>query len=195
MRIIYCLLVLFSFACNSADINSKFAVKGAGRKLCGDFVHAIENKTTDYYLYGGWLEGYISGYNQFQKDNYDITPWQSTELLLSLISMQCNTHKDTPFLTVTNSLIKTMFPIRLEQQEKIVEINVNDYKSYYYSSTLINAKKMLKGLGFISYEIDDSFSERDIKAFSAFQKKAGLKVTGVPDQITLTNLFLKAEKH
>lgn len=194
MRVFCCFLFMFTFSCNAADLNNKFAVKGAGRKPCSDFIQAMDSRTSDYYMYGGWLEGYISAYNQSQGNNYDITPWQTTELLLSLIKYQCKNNQNMPFLNATNSLMKTMFPIRLKQEDKIVEINANDRKSYYYSRTLTDAKQRLKKLGFISYEIDDKFSERDVKAFADFQKKAGLKITGVPDQITLTNLFLKPKK-
>ncbi|WP_375750928.1 peptidoglycan-binding domain-containing protein [Vibrio sp. HN007] len=194
MRFIGLVLVLLSLTCNAADVNSKFAVKGAGRKSCEDFVRVMDSKTNDYYVYGGWLEGYISGYNQSQVDNYDIAPWQSTELMLSLIKHQCKTNKEMPFLTATNMLIKTLFPVRLKQADSLVRIDFNDHHSYYYQSTLINAKQRLKKLGFISYEIDDSFEDRDASAFSEYQKKAGLRVTGVPDQVTLSTLFLKSRK-
>ncbi|MFC4699178.1 peptidoglycan-binding domain-containing protein [Glaciecola siphonariae] len=186
-------LMLLSAASISAaaDADGKFAVKGAGKRLCSNFIVAANEKTTDYYLYGGWLEGYLSSYNSFQSDNYDITPWQTTELMLAFLLQHCHSNPDTHFLSAVNSLIKTLFPIRLTKESELVSINVNNATSYYYTEIMTRAKERLKHLGFIEGNITSGYNEDDIKAFTAFQKSIGLKPTGVPDQQTLASLFLR----
>lgn len=176
---------------SAADEDGKFAVKGAGKRLCSNFLLASAQKSTDYYLYGGWLEGYISAYNRFQPQNYDATPWQTTELLLALLQQDCENAKDTHFLTVTNGLLKALFPIRLSAESALVAIDVNDAKSYFYVEILKRAKQRLIKMDYLNALGSDDFDQETLDAFKHFQSDRGLAQTGVPDQNTLMNLFLK----
>lgn len=188
-------LSLLSHLAWSADEELKFAAKGAGRMDCADFVVSAEKKNTDYQLYAGWLEGFLTSYNQFQPHNYDITPWQTTELMLLLLERQCKEHPEQKYLDATNSLIKSLFPARLVKQDDIVQVSFGSYHGYFYQQTLLQAKQRLKNLGFYQQEVvADEFKQSDVKAFSSYQKKHGLKVTGFPDQRTLATLFLKKVK-
>lgn len=182
-------LSLHTFA---ADKDGKFAVKGAGKQTCENFTKAHKNKTTDYYLYGGWVEGFISSYNQFQPNNFDITPWQTTELLLALLQQHCASNPEVKFLSATNALIKTLFPIRLSENSNFVKIQVGKSQSYYYQEIVFRAKERLKALGFISSDPHSPYSQEDAVAVEKFQKKIGITVTGILDQQTLASLFLKA---
>ena len=176
---------------SAADEDGKFAVKGAGKRLCSNFLLTAEQKSTDYYLYGGWLEGYISAYNRFQPENYDVTPWQTTELLLALLQQDCENNKERHFLTVTNSLLKALFPIRLPAESALVAIDVNNAKSYFYVEILKRAKQRLIKMGYLQDLGSNDFDQATLDAFKHFQSDRGLAQTGVPDQNTLMNLFLK----
>ena len=154
---------------------------------------APEQKNTDYYLYGGWLEGYFSAYNQFQQDNYDISPWQTTELLLLLLQRHCKDNPTAKYLDAANAMIKAFYPIRLTAESKIIKIEVGEVSSYFYQEILLRAKQRLKFLGYYDGEPNGTtYTDDDTKAFSDYQRKVGLRITGIPDQRTLTNLFLKA---
>ncbi|QHJ11538.1 hypothetical protein FX988_01772 [Paraglaciecola mesophila] len=191
VMILAMLLSVHSGLVRAADDNGKFAVKGAGKRLCSNFLLAAEQKTTDYYLYGGWLEGYISAYNRFQPENYDATPWQTTELLLALLQQDCENSKDKHFLTVTNGLLKALFPIRLPAESALVAIDVNNAKSYFYVEILKRAKQRLIKMGYLQDVGNSDFDQATLEAFKHFQRDLGLAQTGVPDQNTLMNLFLK----
>lgn len=180
---------------HAADGEGKFAAKGAARKSCSQFLESAQDKSSDYLLYGGWVEGYISGYNQFQPENYDITPWQTTELLMILLRQHCSANPQVRFLDATNSLIKAFFPIRLEQESPIIAIKVGEGTTYHFHEILLRAEQRLKFLGYFEGEPDGkTFTEEDTRAFAAYQQKHGLKVTGVPDQHTLASLFLKRKQ-
>ena len=185
------LLSVHTGLASAADEDGKFAVKGAGKRLCSNFLLAAEQKSTDYYLYGGWLEGYISAYNRFQPENYDATPWQTTELLLALLQQDCENGKDRHFLTVTNGLLKALFPIRLPAESALVAIDVNDAKSYFYVEILKRAKQRLRKMDYLKDMGSSDFDQATLDAFKHFQRDNGLAQTGVPDQNTLMNLFLK----
>jgi hypothetical protein len=194
IKIILLISISFSSFTFSADSKGKFAVKGAGSHTCSDFIQAAETKSTDYYLYGGWLEGFISSYNQFQPNNFDITPWQTTELMLVLLKRHCKNNTNLRFLSATNSLIKTLFPIRLNTENNLVTIQVSGRKSYYYQDIIMRAKKRLKALGYLKAELKPTFDQSDAIAFAAYQKAIGINPSGIPDQQTLVSLFLKSVK-
>lgn len=183
--------VLLSQSLYAADDEGKFAVKGAGKRDCSNFVQTIEQKSTDYYLYGGWLEGYLSSYNSLQPKNYDATPWQTTELLLTLLKRHCDNNPDVKFLSAVNSLLKTFYPIRLERENTLIKISVNGADTYFYQDILLRAKERLKKLGYLTGEVLADYDEGDIQAFEKYQKDIGISITGVPDQNTLLSLFLK----
>lgn len=177
----------------AADNDGKFAAKGAARRVCSDFTQASKDKTSDVLLYGGWVEGYLSAYNQFQPDTYDVMPWQTTELVLIFLRRHCESHPQTKFFDAMSSLISSLFPIRLEQESAIVSVDVNNGQSYYYVEILKRAKQRLHAMGHYATEpVYDDFNEQDIKAFADFQTKLGLQATGIPDQLTLSSLFLKS---
>ncbi len=179
----------------AADDDGKFAAKGAARKSCADFVQAQQTKSRDYYLFGGWLEGYITAYNQFQKDTYDITPWQTTELLLALTAHHCKDNPNTRLLNVTSGLIKTLTPLRLSKESPVVKLNIADHDSYYYSEVIKMVKSRLKQLGVYQGDItSDTYAAAEITAMRAFQLRAGIRGTGIPDQQTLVQRFLRFNK-
>lgn len=178
----------------AADNDGKFAAKGAGRKGCEDFIQSTKQKDSDFLLYAGWIEGYLSAYNQFQTNNYDIAPWQTTELFMILLQRHCKNNTNVKFFDATNALIKAFFPIRLNAEDTIVKVQVGDASAYYYQEILLRAKTRLKKMGFYQGDVaGDKFTDQDVKAFSDYQQKLNLKVTGFPDQNTLTTLFLKAK--
>lgn len=188
-----CFIYLSSNAL-AADRDGKFAAKGAGRKACEDFVISAQQKDSEFLLYAGWLEGYLSAYNQFQNDNYDISPWQTTELFLVLLQRHCKDNNKIKFLDATNAMIKAFYPIRLDSEDTVLKVQVNDASAYYYQEILLRAKTRLKKMGFYKNEVSgDEFTADDVRAFSDYQQKLNLKVTGLPDQNTLTTLFLKAK--
>lgn len=190
--IVLSVLFLFSSLIYAADVDGKFAVKGAGRKSCDDFLQAKASGSNDYLLYAGWVEGFISSYNQYQPDNYDITPWQTTELLLLLASEQCKAKPDSRMLTVVNGLLKALFSIRLQTESKIVKVSLDGRDTYYYSEILKRVKERLKlATSYRGNISDDSFGAEEIRAIVEFQKSSKLTVTRVLDQNTLSRLFLK----
>jgi len=194
VKIILLLSISYSSVTFTADSKGKFAVKGAGSHTCNAFIQAVNTKSTDYYLYGGWLEGFISSYNQFQPNNFDITPWQTTELMLVLLKRHCKSNPEIRFLSAVNSLIKTLFPIRLNTENNLVKIQIAGSESYYYQEIIMRAKKRLKVLGYLKGELKPTFDQTDAIAFETYQKALGINPSGIPDQQTLVSLFLKPTK-
>lgn len=179
----------------AADKSGKFAVKGAGRMECSAYLKAKEQKSTDYLLYAGWVEGFLSSYNQFQKNTYDITPWQTTELLMVLIDEQCKKTPSAKILSVTSGMANALHPIRLKEEDKIVKLTLNGQDTYFYSEIIKQVKQRLKIAKLYDGDTkSDQFGPKEIEAITAFQKATGLTVTRTLDQSTLSALFLKKSK-
>lgn len=177
----------------AADKDGKFAVKGAGKRECAAFSKAFDDKSTDYYMYGGWLEGYLSSYNQVQDKAYDITPWQTTELMLFLLSKHCETNPKTKFLTAVNGLIKSFFPVRLKEESSMAKIAIKNTHAYYYSDVLKMVQNKLIQHKYFNKKADGNWSTDMLKGILQYQKQFNLTASGYPDQQTLTHMLLRVK--
>lgn len=183
--------LLMSFNSIAADSDGKFAVKGAGRKTCEQFVETAKLKNSDLYLYGGWIEGFVSAYNQHQPNTYDVTPWQTTELMLFLLQEHCKKHPETRFLTAVNGIFKALHPIALTKESPVSKVSVEDTHAYFYVDVIKQVQQRLTALDFYTGEIDGNYNNELVKALAKYQQKFGLSVTGYPDQQSLTHMFIK----
>lgn len=97
-------------------------MKGAGLLPCGSYVAERARQSDAYFLIGGWIEGYLSAYNRLSPDTYDITSFESAELLLSVIQSHCESHPNDRLHQVLQSMIFQLHPDRLRQESSRVEI-------------------------------------------------------------------------
>lgn len=188
------LLISLSFSSIAADKDGKYAVKGAGKRLCSDFVTAYQQKSTDYYMYGGWIEGFVSSFNQNQANTYDALPWQTTELVLGLLARHCQANPQQHFLNATSGLLKSFFPLRITQSSKIVKVTLKDAESYYYEDVIRLVEERLKEIGHYKGEVTGAYGPELIKAMLEYQEANDLKLTGIPDQSTLLRMFIRSKK-
>ena len=63
------------------DKNNQWTVKGAGSVTCDQYVKAVQENGTSLIAFSGWVDGYLSFYNQSWVNTFDIAPWQSTKLI------------------------------------------------------------------------------------------------------------------
>ena len=78
----------------SADNEGQHGVRGAGLTSCAIYEKERNLKSQVYFIIASWMDGYITGTNQWANDTYDIFPFQSTELITSIkIDYQNNQKK------------------------------------------------------------------------------------------------------
>jgi hypothetical protein len=106
------LLTLGSFA-SAADKNGLFAIRGAGLLTCHTFVQEREAASDAYVMIGGWLDGYVTAINELSLETFDVTPYESTELLTILINRHCKDNPTDILYAVTNNLLAKLFDDRL----------------------------------------------------------------------------------
>ncbi len=177
----------------SADQAGRFAVKGVGVQRCAQFMAAWEAKDKTLYAYGGWVEGFLSADNRYRKDTFDSAGWRNTNVLLALLAHHCKGHPDQPFVTAVRAMIQAMAPTRIEAETPLIEVRAKGKATLIYRETLLRLQRALKERGLYRGRIDGRFGKGTSKALEAYQKRAGIPVTGLPDQFTLMRLLSTPE--
>ena len=106
----------------AADENDQFAVRGAGIANCQQYLDARDSRSQQYFQFGGWMNGYLSGINRFQEDTFDMAPWQSPDFLASALANYCNQNPDESFHNAVLLMAQSLAPQRLETRSEPVDI-------------------------------------------------------------------------
>lgn len=182
-------LVAFAPLALAADEDGNFAVKGAGRLSCEQYLKIRAEKSRDYYITGGWIEGYVSGVNALQPKTYDATPWQTTELVLGLLARACEKNKEERITNLVNKYLSEVVNVRARTKTELLSVQSDGKGLLIYQEVLSMAQRRLEELGFEPGKTDGTPDARTLTALRAYQTKKGIKVTSLPDQLTLLNLF------
>jgi hypothetical protein len=188
---IVCALMLHAPGASAIDSGGRFAMKGAGLLPCGVYVTERGKKSNAYYLIGGWVEGYISAYNKHAADTFDVTSFESLELLLKLMQQHCKTHPNDRLHGVLDAMIVQLTPDRLKNESERVRITVGDRATHLYAETIRRMQQALARRGLFKEAADGRFTEATQSALMAFQSDVALNNTGFPDQTTLWRLLRK----
>ena len=191
----------------AADADGKFAVKGAARTTCEHYSKAYEERTESpnrYVIYTGWLEGYLSALNERTPGTYDLTSFESTQLLARLVYANCQRDVSMPFFNIARhmaaALKVTRIPsfsdtvvvqgkVEIEGQAAPHEITLRMYKE-----TVRRLQNNLRSVGYFSEPIDGVYGDALRAAMRKYQTANSLTVTGLPDQLTLLKLLRQPSK-
>lgn len=173
----------------AASKEGQYAIKGVGQLPCSRYTEERAAKTDTYRLFIGWLAGYMSAYNRLTEDTVDIMPWQSLDLMAVMMDRYCQQNSDVPFLRATDAAVTALVPLRLRRTSELVYAKEGEQTVTLYRETLRRAQQLLLELGHYNGTIEGLWDESTHEAFTSFQEDKKLQVTGLPDQITLLNLF------
>ncbi|WP_308914867.1 peptidoglycan-binding domain-containing protein [Jannaschia sp. LMIT008] len=178
----------------AADGEGRFAIEGGGLLTCVDYLSAMEWRSPDVPAYGGWIEGYVTALNQQFDGIYDLTPWQTTESLLSLMSSICRQlPSDTRTAEALDRMVRLLLPDALREKSRVVALEgENDTAIAIYAAVLDQINDALRDKGHAIAQADGYFGRDTQAGLRAVQAEAGLTVTGMPDQRTLFVLLLDA---
>ena len=171
------------------DTGGQFAVEGIGARNCEGFVTAKAEASKAYWMYLGWFDGYLTGLNQYAPETYDITPWQSQNLLVALIENFCAKNPAASFFAVANRMAVELRDDRLRESSAPIAATVGDRTVQVYRETLRRLQGQLKNAGFYEGTVDGLYGPNTQRALKAYQKSSDLPVTGLPDQATLFKLL------
>lgn len=186
--------LVLAYSTHAADDQERFAIRGAGVLDCKSYLEEVERKGNAYYMLGGWIDGYLTAYNQFQPDTYDGTSFETTELLAAVIAGHCQSNPEHRFYAIIASLLREIHKDRMQSQSEPVVIKVGDQQTALYQTTLRRVQQRLTDLGHYNGGVDGQFGDGTSAALKAFQEKAGLEPTGFPDQTSLWQLLRGASR-
>jgi hypothetical protein len=176
-------------AAAAADADGRFAVDGAGRLTCERFNQAREAGGPELNMFAGWIDGYTTGFNHFQDETFDVTPWQTVELLVLKMGNYCQEFPQERFIDALNKLILVLAPARLTGESPIVAVNNNGLSVLVYREQIDRIGARLVELKHLKTVPEDGYGPAMIAGLRAFQAETGIPESGLPDQATLNALF------
>ncbi|MCP5153397.1 MAG: peptidoglycan-binding protein [Ectothiorhodospiraceae bacterium] len=181
---------LFSPPTPAADPQGRFGIKGPGATTCSTFVDAIRRRTENAYLYGGWVYGYLTSFNQFAPDTFDVAPWEDLETLVDYLVAHCERQPDQSFAQAVFQLAEALKVSRLTVPSTVIEATSGGNRVRIYEAVLRRAQEALVARGHLAADgVTGMYDEPTRAALTAFQTAARLTVTGLPDRFTLHQLL------
>jgi hypothetical protein len=187
-------VVFTASTAGASDSEKRFAIKGVGVAKCASFVQAYDERSSDGFLFAGWLTGFITALNQQLPDTFDLAPWQSTDVLMLLMRDLCGQKPDDQFYKIAGGLIGLLGRDRLQALSEPVEMANKDHKTALPKDVVRRVQERLKALDLYKGGIDGSYGSGMQKAIEAYQKQQKLPETGIPDQQTLVRLMYQPGK-
>lgn len=183
------LIAGLSGASRAADGEGNFAVDGIGTWTCQKFAEERAAQSNYYFMFGGWVDGYLTAINAYSPETYDLTPWETTDLLMALIERNCKERPDQQFIGMVIALAQKLKDTRLASPSPVIDATANGQSVKLYQDTMMKVQQALAAAGFYSGTVDGQFGPMSQQAIEAFQSARKLQVTGLPDQITLLALL------
>ncbi len=193
------LLLLSGAAVQAADANKRYALKGIGLASCATYAETGNknpktNKEKSRNLlrraaFHGWLYGYLSAVNRFEKRTYDVVSWQSRRVLHGMLTAYCRKNPKQRFFMAVNILTEVLKRDRVRTRSPIIAVESGQGKTRIYREVVRRVQKALARLGYYAGSIDGRFGPNTRLGIEAYQQKENIKVTGIPDQRTLVRLL------
>jgi len=179
----------------AADAQGNFATLGGGSVNCKRFLEVRAAKSNEYFLLGGWIDGYLTARNEYDRDTYALTPWQSLEFLAGSLAQWCKQHPNERFLQAVASMAAALKPQRLVRKSERVRITVGVVQQDFYVETIRRIQAALAKIGLFRGKVDGRFDTETSAALRKYQSMQGITATGFPDELTLFKLFYESKNH
>lgn len=182
-------LIVLSAPALAADKNGQFFSRGLGAQLCQNYVAEKTKGSASYFLYRSWLNGYLSAYNQFSQETYDIAPNATMDGLANAVESVCRKYPERKFWTAAFGVTQALWPKRMVLKSVMVSATSGKRTVTLYRATMKEVQQALKSKGYKIGRPDGMFGKRTQQALAAYQKKQKLPVTGLPDPATRVKLL------
>lgn len=185
-----CALALCAGAARAADETGSFAVKGVGAESCETFIAARERNPAAHAMFLGWLEGYVTAFNQLSPGVFDVAFWRERGLLAALLEVNCRDRGEQPFSAVVRAMIQQLAENPLKEKSEVVEARIGERGIPMYRATLRLVEEALAARGIEVGEVDGRWDDATRQGVLEFQRgEDTLTPTGLPDQATLAKLL------
>jgi len=173
----------------AGDSAGRFALKGVGIATCAQFITAESQRAEAYHAFLAWLDGYASAINAVRDDTFDIAAWRSSALIAQIIKRNCSERPQIKFGVIAQRVYRQLGDQALAQASDMVPVGAGDDRFLIYQATIEAVQRRLRQAGFGQVEVTGVHDSATQAALSEFQARAGLRVSSLPDQVTLWRLF------
>jgi hypothetical protein len=174
----------------AADQEGNFAVKGIGLERCERYVAEKTANSQTFWYFLSWLNGYLTAYNQYQPETYDITPRTDVRNLAAAFETYCTQNPKHSFLQGAISLTRSVAERRSVSRPAPVDDQAVR-PAALSREAVRQGQQALRDQGFYTGNIDGVMGPGTSTAIKAFQKAENLAVTGNFDRVTLARLLSK----
>lgn len=182
-------LLLFAADARTADEEGQYAIRGAGLISCALYTRERATQGDVYLVAAAWVDGYITGINQYSPQTYDLMSFESTELLMAVLDDHCKANPADPVFGALTNLFKKLWPDRLTGRSDKATIAIGEKEARHYVELIERVQKRLQAEGFYTGTISGEYSAKTLEAVKQFQESIGFDSTGFPDQLTLWRLL------
>lgn len=189
--LIFTLAVLGATDVQAADTNGSFGADGIGGQPCSAFTEAADKRDRVLIAaYAGWAGGFITSYNALTPDTYDVTPWQTGELILAKLDKHCRAFPEKPFVEALGTLVSILHKDRLTEASPLVQVSAGGKGIPMPRAVLARVRSVIEAdRGSPITTPEGEFDQAFAIAITAYQTKKGVAQTGLPDQATLNAMF------
>jgi hypothetical protein len=195
MRIVvFSLIFVFSTVLQAQETKAvekdSYVIKGVGAALCRNYTQAVNEKDEQRFIFGGFLQGYITGLNESLSNVFDITPWQNDRTLGLILYKYCVENPTQQFVFAVGRVLISFNTDVLTQPSPLKPVDNVQPIILLRESVMQQIIERLNRLGYGNLA-GNTISKNVQVALKAFQEKEGLEASGVPDQETLLRLFAR----
>lgn len=168
----------------AAQQEQLYVVEGPGRMACSDF-SGLDPAGDQARGVAAWLTGYMTAHQRLMSDVFDLTPWQTVPVLLSLLRQYCDANGEAKVEEGAQQLVAYLRPGALTEPAKVVAVGSGKNVVLLYAPVVAEVRKKLSEAG---HRAGPSMEEL-ADALRAYQAENDLPQTGLPDQSTLVTLL------
>lgn len=159
-------------------------MEGPGRMACSDF-SGLDPASDESRGVAAWLTGYMTAHQRLMPDIFDLTPWQTVPVLLSLLRQYCDANGEAKVEEGAQQLVAYLRPGALTGPAKVVAVGSGKNVVLLYAPVVAEVRKKLAEAGHRAGPSMDDLSD----ALRTYQAEKNLPQTGLPDQSTLVTLL------
>lgn len=186
--LVLCVAALGASGAHARDAEGRYTVKGAGLATCEKFLEVAKERGLQFYLFLGFVHGYLSASNAQAENTYDLVPWQHDGIILNGIARVCRQDPKRRFGEVMRLLEFSLQKQRLTEYSDKLQVPGEKIPPLY-REVIFRLQSRLKALGHYTVEPTSQYDAATEAAMKAYQAAQKLPETGHADQETLRRLL------
>lgn len=176
---------------SAATTEGLFAARGTGAQACETLGEAGDTgREGNLAALSVWIAGYVSHANRATPDRFDVSPIVDNQVLASIVAQFCSQNPTALIENVVASVLQMTANGGQSTESDLIELRNEQAVTTLRAGTLIEVQQALVAEGFLAQgDVDGAYGPTTRDALSTFQEQRSLTATGLPDPLTMLNLF------